>query len=113
MALTVTGELMVGGWTKEANPRLTMSLVDGGKAGAPWTAAQLPAVSQAVLTAPIHPATLALAAAVHRPTRFVKPLCSTQLAVASLALLPEAAQAPAFCHRAIVDSSFPFNSGSW
>ena len=53
MALTVTGELMVGGWTKEANPRLTMSLVDGGKDGPPWTAAQLPAVSHAVLTAPI------------------------------------------------------------
>jgi len=36
---------------------------------------------------------LTVAAAVHRPTRFVTPLCSTQLAVASLALLPEAAQA--------------------
>src|SRR5213595_3133287 len=99
MALTVTGELMVGGCANEVNPKSTISLVDGGKAGPPCTAVQLPAVSHAVLTAPIHCATPTVAAVVQRPARLVNPLCSTQLSVESLALLPEAAQPPALCHR--------------
>src|SRR6266496_6072132 len=105
--------VLIRGWLLKAIvASSTMSLVEGGRWGLPWAATQFPGFSQALLIVPVQRAAFTSSEMVQRPTILVREFCSTQLSVASLAVLPEAAQGPPKCQRLIPDSLFPFSPTS-
>src|SRR5437667_12721315 len=103
----IRGWLLNGTWASS-----TMSFVKGGSWAPPCTATQFPGFSQALLSAPVQRTTFRSSEIVHRPVILVKALCSTQLSVASLAVLPDNAQSPPKCQRLITDSDFPLSHSS-